>query len=122
VGLVAIVAAGIGLFVPSIIHEAHGRWQLRPRCWEEDRGWVLEIDTRWSESFSCTCTVTDEFGHSASHEFSQLGGPAVVRFPKQFKVEDMEAGSVLPRGRYVVRWIVRQAGNTFEASSTFTWH
>ena len=122
VGLVAILAAGVGVFVPSAIHEAYGRWQLRPTCWERDGGWVLGIDTRWPEPFHCKCIVTDEFRHSAFHEFSQLGGRAAIGFPKQFEqVASMKAGSVQPRGLYVVQWIVRQAGNTIEASSEFTW-
>jgi hypothetical protein len=122
VGLAAIVAAGIGLFVPSAIHEASGRWQLRPKCWEKDGEWFLEINTRWPERFSCTCTVSDGFRRSAVHEFGQLGGRAALRFPTNFEhAEGMNAGSDQPRGPYVVRWIVRQAGNTFEASSEFVW-
>lgn len=122
VGLIAIVLVGLSLIVPSIIHEAHGRWQLRPVCWMQDGRWCLEINPRWNDRISCRCVVTDESGHSASHEWGQLGGRAAVKFPDHFKqVQSMKAVTLQPRGRYLVRWNVRQAGNTFEASSEFVW-
>ena len=33
----------------------------------------------------------------------------------------MKAGTVQPWGRYTVRWTVKQAGNTFDASAGFVW-
>jgi hypothetical protein len=122
-GFVVALAAAIGLIVPAGIHEASGRWQLRPRCWEQGDGWMIGITARWQESFTGTCTVSDGSGFSAFQEVSQRGGaPTVLRFPDQFEhTEGVDLGPVQPRGRYLVRWKVRQAGNDFEANVVFVW-
>jgi hypothetical protein len=122
VGAIAVLSATLAMILPAAIHEAHGRWLLRPRCWEQDGQWWVEIDPRWTESFRATCVVTDELGGSALNRFAQPGGRAPLRFPEHFEgVEGMKAGSAQPRGRYIVHWTVKQAGNTFDASGAFVW-
>jgi hypothetical protein len=114
VAIVALAAIAV-MFMPSAIHEAHGRWQLRPRCSQRDGQWLVEIDPRWSERFGGSCVVTDGLGGSAVSEFRDAGDRTSLRFPQDF-------ADVAPsRGRIVVRWRVRQAGNTFDASTSFVW-
>jgi len=122
VGLIAVVLAGLCLFVPAAIHEAHGRWQLRPACWEDGGQWWLAISPRWAEPASCECVVTDRFGRSWIHDFGQQAGRIASRFPQGFtQVDGAEVGEVRPEGRHLARWTARQAGNSFEASAEFTW-
>jgi hypothetical protein len=122
VGVVAALLAALALFVPSAIHEAHGRWQLRPRCWERDGQWWLEIDPRWGERVSGRCVVSDEGNGAEVSGFERIGDRVSLRFPQDFEdVGERGAGSARPRGRRLVRWTVRQAGNTFEATVAFVW-
>ena len=121
--LVVVLLVYLALLIPSAVREAYGRWQLRPGCWEEEGQHWVEIRPRWSERFRCRCVVTDGSNHTAFTEFSQpLKGRAPLRFPEHFEqVETMKAGTAQPSGSYKVRWEVKQAGQTFHASTEFVW-
>jgi len=121
--LAVVLLIGAALLMPSAVHEGYGRWQLRPVCWEEGGMHWVEIRPRWSERFSCRCVVTDERDQEAFTEFSEpLSGRAPLRFPEHFRlVAGMKAGTAQPQGSYTVRWEVKQAGQTFHASTRFGW-
>jgi len=122
VAVAALLLAATALFVPSAIHEAHGRWQLRPRCSERDGQWWLEIDPRWGEGLSGRCVVSDGGTGSNASGFQRTGDRVSLRFPQDFEgAGEGSDGGVQPRGRFLVRWTVRQAGNTFDATTSFVW-
>jgi hypothetical protein len=120
VGLVALGLAALCLFIPTAIHEAHGRWQLRPACWEDEGQWRLAISPRWAEPASCECVVADPLGRSWVHDLEQHTGRIVLRFPEGFRrADEVHADPAPSTGRHLVRWTVKQAGNTFDATSEF---
>ena len=50
------------------------------------------------------CTVRDDLGGAATHEFQQWGTDFAGMFPRTWDVTGMKAGRKAPWGRYEVTW------------------